>query len=391
MFCTACGHENPPNARFCGHCGKAQATLHQAQLQPAPVEDVRALTARLLDLSRQAMQTSPRSLSDPRYSSEGMLRKELMDLVFYFAALDRHISTAEAQVYTRVLDAMGDDTTGAFEFLRNWLSYYLDTQSPIVIDRPLLLDLIEECDNANSTSYAVEARRAFLQVASAVAWADGPPAGVVNSELDRYKTLLQPRSNAKEASSILDAELSDAGKFPPKVAEQPETDPTKLEIVAERFQRFSESLPPTVAEEFQSNLKVDALALTSEFSQAAGYVSDGIAGFFMCMLHESTRVRDALWVPNDLELCRETIRGDWGKRLEPHVPVSIASLLKYDEACGSNYSQPAWILFQDLLNALSEEDAARSDSTTSLRQRYYTLLGYKDVSDAEEWSLGPPN
>jgi rRNA maturation endonuclease Nob1 len=50
MYCSACGRENPPNARFCGHCGKPQV----------PIENARTLTARLVDLSTQAMKLSSR-------------------------------------------------------------------------------------------------------------------------------------------------------------------------------------------------------------------------------------------------------------------------------------------------------------------------------------------
>jgi uncharacterized membrane protein YvbJ len=33
MFCPSCGHDNPPNAQFCGSCG---ATLTKATPAPAP-------------------------------------------------------------------------------------------------------------------------------------------------------------------------------------------------------------------------------------------------------------------------------------------------------------------------------------------------------------------
>lgn len=225
MFCPACGRDNPPNAQFCGHCGKPQSPVPEAQPQPAPgIENVRALTARLIDLSKQAMRVSPRRTKD----WTGFIRKELMDLVLYFAALDRCISEREAQVYSDISNTIDpgllDNPGGVLDML---MSARIDNSSPMTLDRPLLLDLMEECDSANKTSYAAEARRTFFQIASAIAWADGPPAGIAGTELDRYKALLQPRSSPNEGSAILDANLPNTQKSGPHV-EESKTEQTKL-------------------------------------------------------------------------------------------------------------------------------------------------------------------
>jgi hypothetical protein len=34
MFCNACGQDNPPSARFCGHCGKSLDLVPSVQAQP---------------------------------------------------------------------------------------------------------------------------------------------------------------------------------------------------------------------------------------------------------------------------------------------------------------------------------------------------------------------
>ena len=162
MFCTACGRDNPPSARFCGHCGKPQASVQQAQSQAAPTENLRALTTRLIDLSAQA-----RKLSSRRTGSEdwtGFVRKELMDLVLHFAALDRFISPREAQVYSDISNTIDPGLIdNPIEFLSTLMDVWINTSSPITFDKPLLLDLMEECDSANKTSYAAEARHALLQ------------------------------------------------------------------------------------------------------------------------------------------------------------------------------------------------------------------------------------
>jgi hypothetical protein len=374
MFCPACGRENPPNARFCGHCGEPQVPVHQTPSQPVPsIENVRTLTARLVDLSSQAMKLSPRKTQD----WIGFLRKELMDLVLYFAALDRRISQREAQVYSDISNTVDpgliEDPAG---FLDGLMNACINTASPITLERPLLLDLMEESDGANKTSYAAEARRAFLQIASAVVWADGPPTGTASAGLNRYNTLLEPRSSAQEASAVIDAALSDTQRFPP-VTEEVEAEPTKLELLAEQFQRFSESLLPAVAEEFNVNLPVDALILTTGFSRAAGRVTDGTAGFLLCVVNRVPRVRDALYIPGVLEDFRKTIRNDWKERSEPKVLLTIATLLKSDEASGSNYFEGGWNLFRELIDALAAEDQPPSKATADLQKRYRALLGYR--------------
>jgi pSer/pThr/pTyr-binding forkhead associated (FHA) protein len=51
-FCTACGHQNPDDARFCSHCGTRLVT---AEPQAAPVEDPTAtMTFRAPAKSEQA-------------------------------------------------------------------------------------------------------------------------------------------------------------------------------------------------------------------------------------------------------------------------------------------------------------------------------------------------
>jgi pSer/pThr/pTyr-binding forkhead associated (FHA) protein len=51
-FCTACGHQNPDDARFCSHCGTRLVT---AEAQAAPAEDPTAtMTFRAPAKSEQA-------------------------------------------------------------------------------------------------------------------------------------------------------------------------------------------------------------------------------------------------------------------------------------------------------------------------------------------------
>lgn len=370
MFCTGCGWQNPSSARFCGQCGRPQPG---SQLQPAPtIANTRTLTARLIQLSAQAMKLSPRKIED----WTGFVRKELMDLVLYFASLDQHISPREAQVYSDISNTIDpgliDDPIG---FLDGLMSACIDTSPPVTLDRPLLLDLMEECDAVSKTGYASEVRQAFFEIALAVASADGPPRTAANTELVRYKVLLEPRPTAGEASAALDAAFSDAEKFPPLI-EEVETEPTALELLAGQFLGFSEALPSAIAQEFSTNLPVDALILTSEFSRAAGRVTDGTAGFLLCIVNRVSRVRDALCIPGVMENFRKTITDDWKDGLAPKVPLTIATLLRSDEASGSSYFQGGWNLFHELIDALVAEDQPPSKATTDLRANYYSLLGY---------------
>lgn len=376
MFCPSCGRENPPDARFCGHCGKPQISVQQAQSQPVPsLENVRTLTARLVELTTQAMKLSPRKTKD----WTGFLRKELMDLVVYFAALDWRISQQEAQVYSDISNTIDpgliDDPVG---FLNGLMSACISTSSPITLERPLLLDLMEECDSANKTSYAAETRRAFLQIASASVWADGPPTGAASAELDRYKTLLEPRSSTKETSAILDTKVSNAQKSRP-VIEKAETEPTKLEALAERFHRFSQSLPPAVTEEFSANLPVDALMLAAAFSKAAGHVSDQTAEFVLCMIDGVSSIRELSETLQGFAChTKRTIQDDWRAVSEdPKIPLTIATLLKFDQAWGSNYFDTGWNLFRELIDTLAAEDQPPSPATADLRDNYRALLGYR--------------
>jgi AAA+ superfamily predicted ATPase len=321
------------------------------------------------------MKVSPRKTQD----WEGFLRSELMNLVLYFAALDRRISQREAQVYSDISNTMDpgliDDPVGLLDGI---MSACTNTSSPIALERPLLLDLMEECDSVNNTGYAAEARRAFLQIASAVVWADGAPGGAARAELDRYKKLLEPRSSVKEASAILDAKLSNPQKFPPKTVERAVTDPTKLELLAENFQRFSESLPPSEAEEFGTNLPVDALTLASAFSKAAGDVSDGTAEFVLCIINGVSSVRALPEVIQDtVSDVKKTIQDDWKTvPAEPKVPVTIAGLLSHDQDFIGKYFETPWKLFGQLVDCLAAEDRKESPATKQLRDSYKSFLGF---------------
>src|SRR5438874_13194823 len=42
MFCCACGHENSPNARFCGRCGAQQAPETAPAEIPSPTTNIGA-------------------------------------------------------------------------------------------------------------------------------------------------------------------------------------------------------------------------------------------------------------------------------------------------------------------------------------------------------------
>jgi hypothetical protein len=209
MLCPTCGRDNPSNALFCGHCGQPQASVSQAPPVNAPrsaadgISDVRMLTARLVELGSQVMNPSTR-----RHGiAKDYLRQELRHLVLYFAGLDGRISQREAQVYTDISDSMED--TGMIDnvagFLSGSVDWSISTGSPFTLERPLLLDVIEEDDVAHKTNNAAEARTAFFKIASSVAWADGSPTDAASSELDRYKQLLEPRANACDTSAVLEA------------------------------------------------------------------------------------------------------------------------------------------------------------------------------------------
>lgn len=382
MHCSACGWDNPPSARFCGHCGVGLTNLTQSAAPGSPTSsatlaDLTALTARLMDLTSE-------SLGNPKTeegSAESYLRAQLLRLVLHFAALDGNISRGEAQVYSEISNCIdsqssrkygGDLEQTDIDVSTAFLTGLMHA-APSPLERPLALDFIEEHDRANSTNNAQEARNIFFHIATAVVSSDGPPSSNETAELGRYKKILE------QPASPLENKRSETSKHLIRTPERTiEAGPTELESLAAQFQSCANSLPPPEAEEFRANLPVDALTLASAFSKAAGSVSDGTAEFVLCIIDGVSSVRALPEVLQDTVLdVKKTIRDNWETvPADPKVPVTIAGLLSHDQDFITKYFETAWKLFGQLVDCLAAEDCKESPATKLLRDAYKSFLGF---------------
>jgi zinc-ribbon domain len=105
MLCPSCGHDNPSNAPFCGHCGIAQPlNRDESVLAPTPKvslgQDIasrfRDGTNRLIGPLAEELRRVNRSASSQERNAKNYIRTDLLNTFLRFANVDGTVSPGGA-------------------------------------------------------------------------------------------------------------------------------------------------------------------------------------------------------------------------------------------------------------------------------------------------------